>query len=1201
MFGKIAAFEFRYQVRQPIFWVAIIIFVLLSFGAVASDNVSLGNSSNVHKNSPWVLAQFSLIFAVVYMFVTTAFVANVVVRDDDTGFGPIIRSTRVSKFDYLFGRFTGAYAAAALSFIAVPFGFWLGSVMPWVDPETLGPFNPQAYLFAYFVLGLPLLFLSSAMFFTLATVTRSMMGTYVGVVAFIILRAIFSLLLTRQGLETTAALWDPNGGAAFGLATRYWTAAERNVLVPALEGWLLWNKLLWTGIGLGILGLAYTLFRFETGKASRAQRRADKLAAKAEAAAPASVRTGPLPAPRFDAATGWAQLWARTRLDMGQVFKSPAYFVLLALAALLSVVNLWTSTDVSIYGGRIFPVTRVMIGALEGIFIFMTIVIAIYYAGELVWRDRERKTHEIIDATAAPDWTFIAPKILAITLVLVSTYVVSVVVAVIIQLIKGWFDIQLGEYLLWWLLPNAIDVTLLAILAIFLQTVAPNKFAGWGLMVLYLISQIVASNLGLDHSLYNFGASTGVPLSDMNGQGRFWQGAYWLRAYWATFALILTVLAYGLWRRGTELRFRPRLRRLRTRLNGTAGIILAVSVVVFAGLGAWIFVNTNVWNAYRNRLDQEKFQADYEKALWAYNTVEQPKIVGVKLNVDLYPHVPRVATAGSYVIENRTAGPLPTVHIRFADRDLKVLSVAVQGARVEKDYPEFKYTVWKFDQPLAPGERRTVTFKTVREQKGFANRPQMTGVVGNASFINNIEITPVFGMDRNGLLTDRTRRRKYGLPPERRMPRLGTPGAERFTYIRHDSDWVTSDITLTTEADQTPIAPGYQVASSVANGRRSARFVTEAPILHFFSLQSARYKVKTEPYKGVAISVFYDAKHPFNVDRMISTGKAGLDYFQANFSPYQFRQLRFLEFPAPVGTFAQAFANTVPWSEGLAFIADARDPERIDLVTYIGAHELGHQWWAHQVISSDQQGSTILVETLAQYSALMVMKHMYGPDMIRKFLKYELDSYLRGRGGEGIEEQPLMRVENQQYIHYRKGSLAMYLLQDQIGEAAVNRALQKLLAAHAFKAAPYPDSRDLVALLRAEAPADKQALITDLFERITLYDLKTKTSAVKKRPDGRFDVTLTIEARKMYADGKGRETDAPIAPGETFDIGAFTAEPGKKEFGKKDVVAMQPVSLKSGSQQITFTVAKAPKWAGVDPYNKRIDRNSDDNAIKVTQ
>jgi aminopeptidase N len=1198
MFFKIAGFEFRYQTRNPVFWVAVVLFALLAFGAVATDNVQIGNTANIHKNAPWVIAQTTFFFAFIYMFVTTAFVSNVVIRDDETGFGPMVRATRVSKFDYLFGRFTGAHLAALLSFAAVPIGMWLGSMMPWVDRETLGPTMLGAYSYA-FLWSASVLFLSSAIFFALATVTRSMMWTYVGVVAFIVVRSIFNLLLSRQGLETTAAFWEPNGVAAFGLATRYWTATERNSLLPAIQGLILWNRVLWTIAGFGFLGLAYFLFHFETGRASKRQRRDAKLLARStEAAAPPTQK--PLAAPRFTAATGWTQLWARTRLDMGQVFKSPAYFVLLALAALLSVVNLWLSTDIGIYGGRTYPVTRVMINALSGAFTFMVLIIAVYYAGELVWRERERRTAEIVDSTAVPDWAFIVPKTAAISLVLISSFIVSVLVAAVIQLIKGFTGIQLGEYLLWWIVPNSIDAILIAALAIFVQALSPHKFIGWGVMVIYLIATIVAANLGWEDSLYLYGpfGVPSVPLSDMNGQGRFWIGAYWFRLYWAAFAVILLTAAYGLWRRGSETRFAPRLRRLPSRLMGGAGVVLALAVVVFVGTGVFAFVNTHLWNPYRNHLEAERFQADAEKALWRYVATPEPTITDVKLDVQLYPRVPKVATRGSYVVENRTGAPLTEVHLGFGDRDLQVKGLAIEGAHMVRQVKPFPFWIFAFDAPMQPGEKRTVSFETVREQKGFSNNPSFRGVVRNGSFINDTDVSPAFGFDRNAVLTDRTKRRKYGLPPERRMPKLGDPAAAKYNLIRHDSDWVNSDITLATDADQVPIAPGYKVSETLANGRRTARFVTEKPILHFFSLQSARYAVKTVPYKGVAISVYYDPQHPWNVDRMIKTGEAGLDYYQANFSPYQFRQLRFLEFPAFQGGFAQSFAGTVPWSEGLVFIADARDPDKIDMVTYVGAHELGHQWWAHQVIGADEQGSTMLDETLAQYSALMVMKHMYGPDMIRKFLKYELDSYLKNRGGEIMEELPLERVENQQYIHYRKGSLVMYRLQDEIGEENVNKALRKFLAAHAFKPAPYPTAAELVADFREVAPADKQQLITDLFERITLYDLKTKTAVAKMRPDGKWDVTLTVDAKKLYANGQGKETEAPL--NEAMDVGVFTAEPGKGKFGAKDVLAMQHVPIRSGVQTITVTVAKKPLWAGVDPYNKVIDRNSEDNDIKVT-
>ena len=188
---------------------------------------------------------------------------------------------------------------------------------------------------------------------------------------------------------------------------------------------------------------------------------------------------------------------------------------------------------------------------------------------------------------------------------------------------------------------------------------------------------------------------------------------------------------------------------------------------------------------------------------------------------------------------------------------------------------------------------------------------------------------------------------------------------------------------------------------------------------------------------------------------------------------------------------------------------------------------------------------TMLSETFAQYSALLVMEHLYGREQIRKFLKYELDAYLRNRGGELIEELPLNRVEDQPYIHYRKGALTMYWLKEVVGEDVVNRSMRKFLSEYAFKAAPYPSSTDFLRILRAEAGPQHDQLITDLFEKITLYDMKASNAIAKKVGD-KYQVTFDVEGRKLYADGEGKETESPLR--EPFDIGAFTAEPGKKGY-----------------------------------------------------
>jgi aminopeptidase N len=1191
MFGKIAGFEFRYQLRSPIFWIVVIAFFLATFGATSIDQIHLGDSSTVHRNSPYAIALDHMIWSVFFMFVTTAFVANVIVRDYETGFGPILRSTRVSKFDYLFGRFLGAFGACVLAFASVPLAILVGSYMPWLDPEVIGPFQANAYLYGFFVIALPNLLLTSAIFFALATVTRSMMATYVGVVVLFVVYLVAQLWINKPELEQISALLEPFGGAAYDLVTKYWTSTERNSLVPGFAGAMLWNRLLMIALSFGFLGLAGTLFRFDerSGKPSRKQK------VRALAPPPAVVSAMPrLPRPAFGVATGLAQLWARTRLDMGQVFTSPAYLVLLVLALGNSLGQLWFASE--LYGTPIHPVTRVMIATLEGSFTFFPIIIAIYYAGELVWRERDRRTHEIIDATPMPDWAAALPKVVAIALVLISTLLVGAVAAAIVQLAKGDVALEPAKYVLWYILPNAIQCILIAILAVFLQAISPHKFVGWGLMVLYVVVfQFTLSNIGFEHVLYRYAHSLDVPLSDINDQGRFWIGRAWSQLYWSAFAVILFVLSYGLWRRGTESRFMPRLRRLPGRLNGVAGVIMACAFATFVGAGVYIFINTNIWNPYRTTQDNERWTADFEKALLKYETTPQPRIVSVRYDVQIFPHKPRVVTRGSYVLENRTKQPLREIHVRFG-RDLEMRSIAIQGARPKLTYDRFNYRIFTFDTPMQPGERRSMAFETVLRQRGFRNSGDLLSVVDNGSFINDQDVAVGLGMDRNGLLKDRAKRHKYGLPRELRMPKLGTPGADAFNYLRHDSDWVTADIRVTTDADQTPIAPGEKVSETVANGRRTAVFHTESPIMNFFSVQSARYDVKSVPYKGVQISVYYDPHHPWNVDRMINAAKLSLDYFQANFSPYQFKQIRYLEFPDFQGQFAESFANTVPWSEGLGFLTDLpKQSDKIDYVTYVGAHEIGHQWWAHQVIGADEQGSTLLSETLAQYSALMVMKHTYGPTMIRKFLKYELDRYLRSRGGDPLPEQPLATVENQGYIHYRKGSLVMYRLQDEIGEDAVNRALRKVLAKFAFRPAPYPTSSDLISAIRSEAPADKQALITDLFEKITLYDVKTTKVTSKKRADGRFDVALTVSARKLYADGRGKETEAPM--NEVLDVGLFDVEPATKGFAPGKVIAFQRMPIHTGVQTLHMVAGRAPKFGGADPYNKLIDRNSDDNVI----
>jgi aminopeptidase N len=1190
MLLRIARFELRYQLTNPVFWVAAVMFFLLTFGAVASEAVQTGTGSNVYRNAPTTLTQLQIILSLFFMFVTTAFVANVVVRDDETGFGSIIRSTPITKAQYLGGRFAGAAAAAALAYMFIPLGAWIGSLMPWVDPELLGPNRLSTYLYGLAVFGIPDLLVTGAIFFAAATLTRSMMWTYVCVVV-LFLAWLILLGVTRQKpeLRHAVALIEPFGAAAMSNAVRYWSPAERNAMVPPFAGEILTNRILWLLIGSGALALAIRAFRFaEAGLTGRKRAKAEK-----EVPAPAEVAAAPLPSARPGSAAA-AQLFARMGFEARQVFRSPAFFVLVGLGLVNTIAGAWFGGE--IFGTATFPVTRALIPIVTGSFGLFPIIIAVYYSGELVWRERDRRMNEIIDATPLPNWAYVVPKTAAVALVLFATLGISALAGMLVQLLKGYPHFEIGKWLLWYILPQSVEMVMIAVLAVFVQSLSPNKYVGWAVMVVYIISTIVLSALGFEHNLYRFANGPAEPLSDMNGAGRFWIGAWWFRLYWAAFCVLLLVASHLLWRRGTETRLKPRLRRVPRGLRGTPGLIAATALLVFAGTGAWAFYNTNILNQYRTKEDNDRFLADYEKKYLRYEALPQPSIAKVTLDVALYPHDSRALVRGRYALVNLTRQPIPAVHVRMTTSDARLLGAEIEGGRLASEDKRFQYRIYQLDRPMAPGETRLLSFAAERVQHGFRNAGNETNVVANGTFLNNMQIAPAIGMSREELLQDRAKRRKYGLPAELRVAKLEDLSATARNYI--ESGWTTADITVSTEAGQTPIAPGTKVSDTVAGGRRTARFVSATPILGFFSVQSAHYAEKHRDHAGIDLAVYYHPAHAYNVDRMLNALGAAMDYYQASFGPYPLKQARIIEFPA-YATFAQAFAGTMPYSEAIGFVADTRNPDKIDYVTYVTAHELGHQWWAHQLIGAEMQGGTMLSETLAQYSALMVMKRLYGEDKIRRFLKYELDTYLRSRGAERLEELPLERVENQQYIHYNKGSLVMYLLQDRLGEAAVNRALRTMLDKYRFKGAPYPRSIELVEAFRKEAKSPQdQALITDLFERITLYDMKVLEPRAVRRADGKWDVTVPVEAHKFYATGKGNQSEAPFA--DTVPVGLFTAEPGRGAFDRRNVLFLGRQPVKSGRQVFRFVTGRKPTHAGVDPYNFYIDRNSDDNVAAVS-
>jgi aminopeptidase N len=238
-------------------------------------------------------------------------------------------------------------------------------------------------------------------------------------------------------------------------------------------------------------------------------------------------------------------------------------------------------------------------------------------------------------------------------------------------------------------------------------------------------------------------------------------------------------------------------------------------------------------------------------------------------------------------------------------------------------------------------------------------------------------------------------------------------------------------------------------------------------------------------------------------------------------------------------------------------------------------------------------GRAVLSETLSNYSAMLVTEKQFGAEASRMVYDFQMDRYLRRRAELG-REVPLVDVEDHPHIAYGKGAVAMYTLREHVGDEAVNAALRRFLERHRNSKPPLPTSRDLVAELRTATPDSLRYLVTDLFETITLWDVRTQSAIVEPTGTGEYVVTLDVVARKLRADSVGRETETPM--NDLIEIGVFA--PGTGE-GLGAPLYVQRHRIRSGKQTIRITIPREPARAGVDPHRKLIERERDDNVVEV--
>ena len=1226
LFWEFLRFELRFRLKSVSTYVYFLLWLSFSFFCVASESFGPVGSTNgkVLLNGAYANSLndgYACFFGVI---VIAALFGTSILRDFQRDTFQILFTKPISKLSYLGGRWAGSFIATVFAFSGLLFGTWLGTFAPWADHARLGPNHVGWYLQPFASIVLVQIFFLGSLFFAVAALTRKIFIVYLqGValfMAYVIGITIFSA--TRSLEHFWSGILDPVGLLLIDRVTRYWSVTEKNALLLPWDlsgyspGVFLYNRLLWLAAGIGALVAVATLFPMsvEALTATAQGRRAAKARQQEadETRPPRSRVAVRLPRVRltFGPTTGWVQFASLTRLRIRTITREIPFWAIVGLLIVFAVNNGRFAGRVG--GVDVWPVTYLMLQAVEGSATLFFFIVAALYAAELIWRERDNRfdgIHDALPLSESADWL---SKLAAIAFVELVLLTITMLVGMVMQTIDGYTHYEVLQYLKELYLITFPQVLGFAMLAMFVQTLVSNKFVGHGIVIGIFVLQPILFNFGWENTLFLPGATPAYIYSDMNGYGHYVPALAWAIVYWFSIFAFLGVLSIAYARRGAEdglaLRSRVALRR-GPALSGAAAVCLAAAVLS----GGWYYYNAHVLNEFLTAQDRRGIQADYERRFKKYESLPQPKVTAVETRIDIDPERRAFTGSGVFTLQNKSGGPIAQVHITDAHETVTQVQFDRPFHLVSKA-PRDLYAIYQFEQPLAAGEIVKLSFAVKHDSPGFRDGSEPAEFAHNGTFFDT-EFLPQVGYDPNSEIDDPRRRREQGLGPLEEMAPRGDPVHSRMNLFTPNSDWITYRTVVSTSDRQIAIAPGYLQRDWHRDGRHYYEYsMGSTHVLDFYAYLSGDYAVRKEVYPGaggpVSLEVYYDPDHTYDIDAMLAASRAGLAYYEARFSPYQFKQYRIMEFPR-YRTFAQSFPNTVPFSEAIGFITRVRNSSDVDLTYFVTAHELGHQWWGHQLIGGLVEGSNMMAETLAQYSAYMVMQHKYGKDYMHRVMHHFLDRYLRGRAGEVRRERPLALVQREPYVWYEKGGQIMYSLADYIGEDRVDLALHDFLMRYRYANAhnqvdaaddvtgtaaanqPYPDTRLLVDALRAQTPPELQYLIDDGFNRIVLYDNKILAATSRKRPDGKFEVTLRVQARKVQADGNGVET--PMALADYIEIGVFT--------GKKDEeIPLYMSKEKMTREYATYTVVvdKKPSRAGIDPYNKLIDRIADDNMMDVT-
>jgi ABC-2 type transport system permease protein len=1108
--------EFVHIVKRPIFWVQLLILGFFAF-ALANGNAQISSGdARVGGTKAWITSEFAvtqlliLLLTSLYVFFISVVAGMSLIKDDEVKVGEMLRATRLTPAEYVWGKFAAIVAAfSVLLFVHLAMTAFFNHVLPHgANVDSIGPFALGSYLRPALLFGLPSIVLFAGVCFAMGGLTRQPVLVFAFPIAVLVLGLGFlwdwspawlSLGWNRalQFVDLSSYRWIKETYLKVDRGVDFYNHAH-----VALDGLMIAQRLVTVGVGL--LAVALVAARQDARQRSpRLARPSKRSAARALAAAAAAAPPlDPAPVAALGMGSGTpgfvASTWEIARTELKLLGRHPGLYLFVPLIL------------VQIFGGLVqvgafdTPLLQtsglLAMSTLNALTLLVSMVL-LFYTTEALQREVGAGLAPITYSTPSSTAAYLVGKALANALLGAAILVAALIGCAIVLAIQGKAPFALTPFAIVWgllLVPTLLVWTTFTC-AVFAGT--GNRFAAYsvGLAAIGFTGWLQAR--GKMNWVGNWDLWSATRWSDISPFELDRTPLVLNRIMVLGLAALFVVLTLRLFAR-RERDASRQVDRMRPAALGRATVALLPWIAVPAIAGTTLAVL--VHGGWQGGAAEKKEHDYWRKNVLTYRDFPLPAIAGLELDVRLEPAQREVASHGTYTLVNRTEQSLARVPLtgNWSWRDV---AWTMNGARYA---PENRAGLYVFTpaRPLAPGDSLRVgwTFRATepvgisKNGNGLMEFALPSSVV--LTGFDSANLAPILGY----------------------RPEVGVKDKENGTDPKEFTDdfyvgktapgipmadcWYDTNIRVDAPADLMVNATGECVSDVTRGGRRLTTWKSDHPV-RIWNLVAGRWKEK----KGDGVVIDYDPHHPYNVDEMMKALEGARRWYGEWFAPYPWKTLRLSEFAGLAG-YAQGSPGNITFSEAIGFLT--RSTKDAKAAFWVAAHESAHQWWPNMALAGYGPGGDVLSEGMAHFSTILLTEQVLGEEQREVFCKDIEYRYADTRRKDS--ERPLVKVNGElpgdSRIIYDKGGWSLWMLFRLMGRDA-GLAAQKDYMATYRDSSDHPVLQDYLAVMRRHAP---DPVAFDAFVHQWFYDVVVPQYLVEDAKatlglDGRWTVTARVK------------------------------------------------------------------------------------------